>query len=109
MEPGLQTSLTERNHHLDGLFGVTVKKMKKKPTKAELENEKQGKTIIGPVGEDGCEIVSRCGVYCLDVDQLVLHTIRERGLNPAEVNILLGVDDGQGILKVLFLSLSLNV
>lgn len=101
MEPGLQKSLTERNHLLDGLFEVKVKMMKRKPTKAELEKVRKGEMIIGPLDEDGCETVSRCGVSCLDVDELVMHTIRERGLNPAEVNILLGIDDGQGILKVL--------
>ena len=106
VEPGIQQSLTQRNHQLDGLFGVKVKQMKRKPTKAEQENAQKGEVLMGPLDEDGCESVHRIGVSCLDVDELVLQTVRERGLNPAEVNILLGIDDGQGILKVHKLILS---
>ena len=32
----------------------------------------------------------------------MLDIVRERGLDPSEINILMGVDDSQGILKVKF-------
>ena len=36
----------------------------------------------------------------MNLSDLVLDIVRERGVNPSDINILMGVDDGQGILKV---------
>ena len=36
----------------------------------------------------------------VSVDNLVVEVLLERGLKPEDVDILIGIDDGQGILKV---------
>ena len=39
-------------------------------------------------------------VYCSDLDELLLRTIQSRGLDHSQVEPLIGVDGGQGFLKV---------
>ena len=39
-------------------------------------------------------------VYCTDLDELLLRTIQSRGLDHGQVEPLIGVDGGQGFLKI---------
>ena len=39
-------------------------------------------------------------MFCLDLDELVSLAIHERGMNPYETTGLVGLDQGQGSLKV---------
>ena len=39
-------------------------------------------------------------MFCNDLDELVCLTINERGLDPSETTVLVGLDQGQGSLKV---------
>ena len=39
-------------------------------------------------------------VSCTNPDEFLMKVIRERGVNPGEVEAITGIDDGQGFLKV---------
>ena len=68
MEPGLKKSLTDRNQIFDSHYQVVVKKMKRKPTKGEMEKAAGGDITLGPLDEEGCETVKRIGVSLLAHD-----------------------------------------
>ena len=89
IEPGLQAALTDKNHALDYLFDIKTKEMKGKKDKETGEYP----------------IVSCTGVSCTDptsVDELIQLVMRERRCNPHNVKGLIGLDDGQGSMKVGF-------
>ena len=44
--------------------------------------------------------VERVGVYCNDCDSLLKEVLSVREMNPHETTVLVGLDDGQGLLKV---------
>ena len=46
------------------------------------------------------QIISKTGVVCCDVDGLVKKCLDKIAYNPHETTCLIGLDDGQGILKV---------
>ena len=83
--------------------------MKRKPTKTEVGRAEKGEIQLGPLGDDGCEDVKRVGVSAVSIDNLVVEVLLERGLKPEDVNILIGIDDGQGILKVSIVMIDKNI
>ena len=46
-------------------------------------------------------IIPNDQVTCSDLEGLVRTTLEERGTDPEDVNVFMGLDDGQGILKVI--------
>ena len=84
VEPYLKRNLTDRNHKLDSLFSEKTQLMsmkKDKETKVEVHKEKTG-------------------VFFNDLDQLVSLALQERGEDPRDITGLVGLDQGQGSLKV---------
>ena len=89
IEPGLQGALKVKNHALDYIFDVKTKDMKGKKDKETGEHP----------------VVSCTGVSCKDataVEELIQLVMKERGCNPFNTKGLIGLDDGQGMLKVGF-------
>ena len=62
VEPGLQRALLERNNKFNSHFKVTIMIMKRKPSKTEMERAEKGEIKLGPLDEDGCEVVQRIAV-----------------------------------------------
>ena len=44
--------------------------------------------------------MERIGVFCNDCDSLLKEFMSIREMNPHETTVLVGLDDGQGLLKV---------
>ena len=84
VQPNLKSSLYDRNHRLDPYFSV----------KSQLMGLKKNKDTGERIFEN------RTGVYCNNLDELVSLTLLERGLTPSTTTGLIGLDQGQGSLKV---------
>ena len=108
VEPQLKSALFERNHKLDSLFTVKTLAMKKKPKKAddsaksssEIQAEARLRENTESLDESGYITILRTGVVCNDCDSLVKDTLSVRGFNPHESSVLVGLDDGQGMVKI---------
>ena len=90
MEPHLATALTQRNHLLDTLFDSTVVQVKRDETKSKKGTDESN--------NDGHS--EKVGVFCNDVDKLVSDMIEHRELDPTTCDVHVGIDGGQGSLKV---------
>ena len=90
MDPHLATALTQRNHLLDTLFDSTVVQVK--------NAEKKSKKGTDESNSDGYS--EKVGVFCNDVDKLVSDLIEHRELDPTTCDVHVGIDGGQGSLKV---------
>ena len=84
MEPHLSTALTNRNHTLDNLFYADTLSIKKKVNSSSEE----------PV------IEKKVGVFCSDLKGLISHLIQCRQIDPEKSDIHIGIDGGQGSVKV---------
>ena len=84
MEPYLSVALTQRNKTLKDFFEVKILEM---PVKG-CENDSIPQTT------------ERVGVFCSDLRDLVSHLIAKRGMDPTNSDIHIGIDGGQGSLKV---------
>ena len=93
VEPNIQSKLVERNHRYDDLFEIKTLEMKQKVKKGEENNNKD-------LDQSGCRTVFRTGVVCSDPDRLVQTKIAEEGLNVHKALVKVGLDGGQGMLKV---------
>ena len=78
VEPGLAEALVESNRTLDDLFTSEA---------IQLENKKG-------------EVEEKILVFCNDVEELVVRVMEHRELDENQVDIKLGLDGGQGSLKV---------
>ena len=65
-----------------------IKYMQSKPS----ENNKKERIVTS---------VEKPTVYCTDIEELIAKTVRERDLNPDNIEIQEGMDDRQGLLKVM--------
>ena len=89
VESGLKAAIIEKNHVLDHIYDIKTKVMKGKKDKTNGEYPS----------------VECTGVACTDpstVEELIQIVMKERGYNPYNVKGLVGLDDGQGMLKVGF-------
>ena len=98
VDVGLSSSLVEKNKELKDLFAVKWVKMKRK-VKSNKNDEENEETLIEDPSEShdvepGFELVERPVVYCTNPDEFLMKVIRERGVNPGEVEAITGVDDG---------------
>merc|ERR1711872_1101262 len=83
----------------DPLFSVKKLQMKiKQKQKAETDPKDVG--IAPDLDEKGYVTVERIGVFCNDCDSLLKKLLSIREMNPHETTVLVGLDDGQGLLKV---------
>ena len=99
MEKGLNEKLTETNHKLDGFFELEKIKYTEKITDENKENSKEhNKTKTKKVKIES--EVEKDTVYCTKVEDLVSLVIEERKLQADNTEIQIGMDDGQGLLKV---------
>ena len=78
VEPGLAEALTESNRALDDLFTSEQVQLENK------KGEEEEKTLI----------------YCNDVTQLIVRLLEHRDLDIENIDIKLGLDGGQGSLKM---------
>ena len=84
VEPNLSSSMTARNHRLDNLFySESLEVVKKKL-----------------LGEEAGQIELKPGVFCSDLMSMVSHLIECRDLDPEMADIHIGIDGGQGSVKV---------
>ena len=80
VEKGLELKMRETNHKLDHLFKVEMIKYKQsKPS----ENNKKERIVTS---------VEKPTVYCTDIEELIAKTVRERDLNPDNIEIQVGMD-----------------
>ena len=78
VEPGLAEALVESNRTLDDIF-----------TTEEIH-------VVNKKDEEELKIL----VFCNDVEELVVHVMEHQELDKNQVDIKLGLDGGQGSLKV---------
>ena len=94
VQPGFADSLTERNRLLEHHFVIKEFDMKRKPKeneKGDLETD-----------EDGYINYKVKGVVTPDFEELVREITELRGWNPAETEVIVGLDDGQECNKIVF-------
>ena len=98
VEPHLDTLLKERNHLLEDDF--IAKKVAMLESEKDVEDEKkEGKKRKHKKVD---VMRDRPAVFAKDVEDLVAKIILLRNLNPDDTEIQIGIDDGQGQLKVGF-------
>ena len=96
----LEEKMVERNKKLSRHFESKMLKQKKyvadedETNKENTEGKKKKKKKI--VVE-----VEKPAVMVKDVEDLASHVMLERNLNPADCEIQIGIDDGQGLLKIM--------
>ena len=81
-------------------------KMKKKPKKKKknVDDSDSDCDKEDPISVDkeGYQTYQVPGVVCSNFDDTVMHFIHARGLNPGNVRVLVGLDDGQKFNKIGF-------
>ena len=85
----MKAAIIEKNHVLDHIYDIKTKAMKGKKDKTSGEYRS----------------VECTGVACTDhssVEELIQTVMKERGYNLYNTRGLVGLDDGQGMLKVGF-------
>ena len=90
VEEGAAEYQKELNHRLGSYFQLTTLSVKKTAKKAPTT------------------FVDRPTVYCSDFEGLLKFLLEMRIINPDEMEVLVGFDDGQGFLKLMMLLLSLQ-
>ena len=110
VESHVKSKLFERNHQLDDLFDVRTLPMKQKvkkggnPEDGEVLDERGRKTVMRTGGiilnNKNFYHLIKLKVVCNDPDQLVQTKIAEAGLDIHKAMVKVGLDDGQGMLKV---------
>ena len=95
IEPGLAASLNMRNKLLKDHFEINEFDMKRKP--------KDGEKGEVEVDEEGYMTYKVKGVIAFNFDELVRVITEQRELNPAETEVLCGLDDGQEFNKIGFI------
>ena len=104
VDVGLSSFLVEKNKELKDLFAVKWVKMKRKVKLNKMDEENEENIDDDPnEGNDvepGFEVVERPVVYCTNLDEFLMKVIRERRPNPGEDEVITGMDNGQGFLKV---------
>ena len=103
VEPNLNSVLKERNHLLEEDFvgkKVLMLETEKVDGDDDKENEKKGQKR-----KKKCEkkevMKERPAVFAKDVEELIAKIMMFRNLNPLQTEVQIGIDDGQGQLKVL--------
>ena len=84
VQPHLSSALTARNHRLDHLFYTES---------LEVPKKKSPDTVAG-------ESEFKPGVFCSDLGSMVSHLIECRDLDPDKADVHIGIDGGQGSVKV---------
>ena len=90
VEAGAGDYQKELNHRLSGFYKLTTLTVKKTAKKAS------------PI------LVKRPTVYCSDFEGLLQFLLEMRLIEPDEMEVLVGFDDGRGFLKLMMLILSLQ-
>ena len=90
VEEGLEDYQKELNHRLSGFYKLTTLTVKKTSKK------------------DPPTSVERPTVYCSDFEGLLKFLLEVRLIDPEEMEVLVGFDDGRGFLKLMMLILSLQ-
>ena len=83
VEEGLEDYQKELNHRLSGFFKLTTLTVKKTVKKSS------------PM------LVERPTVYCSDFEGLLKFLLEVRLIDPDEMEVLVGFDDGRGLLKLI--------
>lgn len=106
VESGFSQYLIDSNKELSGLFEAKMFTMKRKPKKKTNKNDKESKEGEDldsvELDENGYLDYKVPGVVCKNFDDTVLHLILARGHSPGDVQVLVGLDDGQGFNKIAF-------
>ena len=96
IEENFAESLTERNTKYESFFDHTMITFTEYYTdeaeKGDGDKKKKKKKLTREV--------SKPLAFCNDVDGLAEEVMRHRGLEPAKTKVQLGIDDGQGLVKV---------
>ena len=90
VEEGLEDYQKELNHRLSGFYKLTTLTVKKTSKK------------------DPPTSVDRPTVYCSDFEGLLKFLLEVRLIDPEDMEVLVGFDDGRGFLKLMMLILSLQ-
>ena len=120
VEPGLDEFLTQRNSFLEDHFKEVWLKQTVKEKKAQSPEKveqvvpngkgKRTKKEGGKVKEKKVEKeVQKLAIVAKDVDELAALVMVARGLTPENSLIQIGLDDGQGFIKVMLTVKSKNV
>ena len=94
VESKMRENRVNLNHSVDEFFDLKTITLKFKPKKGDDTHCDE------LLDENGCVDVSRPVIYCKDINGLVQKIIKERDLDPQNIVIKIGADDGQGIFKI---------
>ena len=73
---------------------------KKKPKQKEKDSENKEEQV--ELDEKGYMDIKVPGVVCTNFDETVMHLIHARNMDPGDIQVLVGLDDGQGFNKIAF-------
>ena len=101
VEAGIRQERIERNHSLDPWFECEDVEFKFKPKKRkksaedeDSEDDNLSDEEENELDEDGLRDILRPLVYCTDPKEFIYKVIMDRNLDPEDVLIKLGPDDG---------------
>ena len=110
VEPGLAESLTTRNKALSEFFEIKSFEMKKKPPKKKKDDcgcdckcDQNHAEDEEEQDEDGYLTYHVPGVVASSLDSFVREVVDVRQLHHDQVQVLCGLDNGQGFNKIAFL------
>ena len=111
VEKNLKNHLADRNSKLGEMFYQKEMNLKEKPKKKKKdesgsecggkENFKKEETTNQNLDGDGYRDINRPGIFVKDVKGFTQMVVEERGLDPENLVIQFGFDDGQGLLKLM--------
>ena len=110
VEPGLAESLTTRNKALSDFFEIKSFEMKRKPPKKKNDDcgfdckcDQNHAEDEEEQDEDGYLTYHIPGVVASSLDSFVREVVDVRQLQHDQVQVLCGLDNGQGFNKIAFL------
>ena len=110
VEPHFRESLIERNKSLEHLFEIKNFEMKKKPAKKKKDDcgcdckcDKEHLSDDCVLDDNGYLTYTVPGVVASDLDALIKEVVDARNLDPGDVQVICGLDNGQKFNKIGFI------
>ena len=101
VESDLSKELSKRNRYLEDYFdfkSLKLVELKKKGSDSESDSCSEDEECVNL--NNNYHYVHKTGVFCTNVDELVMDVLNHRELDPSSVDIHVGLDGGQSSLKI---------
>ena len=103
VEPYFKETLISKNSSLAEFFEAEKVDLKYKPRKKKDDSDSESEdhdSNSEKVDENGLVHIERPLVWCSEIDLFLNYLMSERGYNPNELDLKIGIDFGQESLKV---------